>query len=147
MALPKGFLGPIFLLMILLSKTSNFYWKFWQICYSKAFLVQSDCNGSRTLSHAAAVRPCMSCTGEIRYWWKIRYYLSGLDAISFRRFLLAVMPRKINGSCFSMFVQSVVMLLFQNVSVPQVLGVLLSKCFFFSALSASFYRFLENNME
>lgn len=85
---------------------------FWIICYSNTFLVQSDCNGSRTLPHAAAVRPSMSYAGEIRYWWKIRYHLSGLDAISFRRFLFAVMPRKINGSCFSMFVQSVMMLLF-----------------------------------
>lgn len=56
---------------------------------------------------------------------------------SFLRFLLAAMPRVINRPCFLTFVQSVLVLLFQNISVSQVLQVLLTKCLF-SALFTSF---------
>lgn len=75
-------------------------------------------------------------------------YLSSLDAISFRRFLLAVMPREINRSCFLMFVQSVMMMLFQNVSVPQVLRVLLTKCFLllYLPLSIGFWKTSGSNL-
>lgn len=138
-ALPKGFLGPICSLMVLLSKTSDFYWMFQQICYSRAPPVHYGCEGSRSLFHAGAVHFGCHTLGKVLTGG----YLSSLDAVSFK-FLLAIMSKDINWSCFSMFVQSVMMLMLQNVSLPQMPWVLLTKCFFFSTLSTSFYRFLEN---
>lgn len=76
-------------------------------------------------------------------------YLSSLDAVSFK-FLLAIMPRDINWSCFLMFVQSVRMLMLQNISLTQMLWVLLTKCFFFFLLclplSIDFWKTSGSNL-
>lgn len=59
------------------------------------------CNGSRTLSHAGALHPCMPGTVGT---FVTGGYFSSLHAACFRRFLLALTPGEMSRSCFSVFV-------------------------------------------
>lgn len=136
---------------------SPFWWVFpkgfwapfahWWFCYQR-HLISIDCFGRSVTPKLSPCTPtamdyklCLMqvlCISVCHTLGKsvTGAYLSGLNAISFR-FLLAIMSTEINWSCVWKFVQSVMMLMLQNVSLPQMLPVLLTKFFFLLCLPLS----------